>query len=158
MSQVHRSVVPSMSRNRGQGPTFCSRRTPLPGHAAGGWGGGMKLLVLGGTRFLSREVAAQAVARGWDVTCACRGESGSVPEGATHLRWDRAEDAPPELTGGSWDAVVDVARLPSHVRRAVAAVPDTHWVFVSTINVYADNTSPAMEPLVDPVEEDLDPT
>lgn len=118
----------------------------------------MKLLVLGGTRFLSREVAAQAVARGWEVTCACRGESGSVPDGATHLRWDRAEDAPPELAGGAWDAVVDVARLPSHVRRAVAAVPDAHWVFVSTINVYADNASPAMEPLVDPVEEDLDPT
>ena len=49
----------------------------------------MKLLVLGGTRFLSRETATQAVARGWDVTCACRGESGPVPDGATHLPWDR---------------------------------------------------------------------
>lgn len=117
----------------------------------------MKLLVLGGTRFLSREVAAQAVARGWEVTCACRGESGSVPDGATHLRWDRADDPPAALTDGGWDAVVDVARLPSHVRRAVAAVPDAHWVFVSTINVYADNSSPAMEPLVDPIGEDLDP-
>jgi nucleoside-diphosphate-sugar epimerase len=116
----------------------------------------MKLLVLGGTRFLSREVAAQAVARGWEVTCACRGESGSVPAGATLLRWDRAGDAPPRLADGGWDAVVDVARLPSHVRRAVTAVPDAHWVFVSTINVYADNTSPAMEPLVPPVHEDVD--
>ena len=106
----------------------------------------MRLLVLGGTRFLSREVAARAVARGWEVTCACRGESGTVPDGATHLRWDRSEEAPDALRDGGWDAVVDVARLPSHVRRAVAAVPDAHWVFVSTINVYADNSSPAMEP------------
>jgi nucleoside-diphosphate-sugar epimerase len=116
----------------------------------------MRLLVLGGTRFLSREVAARAVARGWEVTCACRGSSGTVPTGATHLRWDRGEEAPDALHAGEWDAVVDVARLPSHVRRAVAAVPDAHWVFVSTINVYADNSSSAMEPLVEPVTEDVD--
>jgi nucleoside-diphosphate-sugar epimerase len=116
----------------------------------------MRLLVLGGTRFLSREVAAQAVALGWDVTCACRGASGDVPEGARLLVWDRAADAPAELTDATWDAVVDVARLPSHVRRAVAAVPDAHWVFVSTISVYADNSSPAMEPLLEPITDDVD--
>ena len=118
----------------------------------------MKVLVLGGTRFLSREVAVQAVARGWDVTCACRGESGTVPEGATHLRWDRSEPAPPTLAEGGWDAVVDVARLPSQVRGALDAVADAHWVFVSTISVYADNSSAAMEPLTDPVTEDVDLT
>ncbi|PUA81393.1 epimerase [Nocardioides currus] len=116
----------------------------------------MRLLVLGGTRFLSRSVTEQAVARGWDVTCACRGESGAVPPGATHLVWDRALDAPAELLAGRWDAVVDVSRTPSHVGRAVAAVPDAHWVFVSTINVYADNTSPAMEPLVEAIVDDVD--
>ena len=118
----------------------------------------MQLLVLGGTRFLSREVAAQAVARGWDVTCACRGESGTVPDGSTHLHWDRSEPAPAALADGGWDAVVDVARLPSHVRGALAAAADddAHWVFVSTISVYADNSSPAMEPLAEPVTEDVD--
>ena len=118
----------------------------------------MKLLVLGGTRFLSREIAAQAVARGWDVTCACRGESGPLPDGVRHLPWDRADDAPAALAEGGWDAVVDVARLPSHVRRAVTATPGTHWVFVSTINVYADNASPAMGPLVEPITADVDLT
>ena len=116
----------------------------------------MRLLVLGGTRFLSRAVATQAVERGWDVTCACRGESGPLPTGATHLPWDRALDAPPTLLEGAWDAVVDVSRTPSHVRRAVAAVPDAHWVFVSTINVYADTGSSAMEPLVEPISKDVD--
>lgn len=116
----------------------------------------MLLLVLGGTRFLSREVATQAVARGWDVTCACRGTSGPLPDGVRHLSWDRADDAPADLASGEWDAVVDVARLPSHVRRAVTATPSAHWVFVSTINVYADNASSAMEPLVDAVTDDVD--
>jgi 2'-hydroxyisoflavone reductase len=116
----------------------------------------MRLLVLGGTRFLSHAVAEQAVDRGWDVTCACRGESGPLPSGVTHLPWDRSLDAPAELVEGTWDAVVDVARTPSHVRRAVAAVPDAHWVFVSTINVYADNGSSAMEPLVEAITTDVD--
>ncbi|GAA5106448.1 SDR family oxidoreductase [Alloalcanivorax gelatiniphagus] len=116
----------------------------------------MKLLVLGGTRFLSREVAAQAVARGWDVTCACRGLSGSVPAGATHLPWDRDDEVPPAVADGGWDAVVDVTRLPSQARRAVAATAYAHWVFVSTISVYADNSSPAMEPLVEAITEDVD--
>lgn len=116
----------------------------------------MKLLVLGGTRFLSREVAARAVGRGWDVTCACRGTSGPVPEGARHLRWDRADPPPTEVVDGGWDAVVDVGRLPSQVSAAVAATPDAHWVFVSTVSVYADNASPAMEPLLDPITDDVD--
>ena len=116
----------------------------------------MKLLVLGGTRFLSREVAAHAVERGWDVTCACRGLSGSVPDGAAHLPWDRTEPVPGAVAAGGWDAVVDVARLPSQVRSAVAATADAHWVFVSTISVYADNSSSAMEPLLEPITEDVD--
>lgn len=116
----------------------------------------MRLLVLGGTRFLSREVAVQAVARGWDVTCACRGTSGTVPDGATHLPWDRADDPPAEIVSSAWDAVVDVARLPSRVRAAVAATAHAHWVFVSTISVYADTGSPATEPLLDPIEDDVD--
>lgn len=116
----------------------------------------MRLLVLGGTRFLSREVATRAVARGWDVTCACRGTSGPVPDGARHLPWDRADPPPPEIVDGGWDAVVDVGRLPSQVTAAVAATADAHWVFVSTVSVYADNSSAAMEPLLDPITEDVD--
>lgn len=124
----------------------------------------MRLLVLGGTRFLSRAVAAEAVARGHDVTCACRGVSGRLPEGVEHVVWDRADEAPPAISGTSWDAVVDVARLPSHVRRAVGATPDAHWVFVSTVNVYPDNGTPGTpatlglhEPLLDDVDAASDP-
>lgn len=118
----------------------------------------MNLLVLGGTRFLSREVATQAVARGWDVTCACRGTSGPVPDGATHLFWDRDEEVPGAVADGDWDAVVDVTRLPSQARTAVAATAGAHWVFVSTISVYADNSSPATEPLAEAITEDVDLT
>ena len=119
----------------------------------------MRILVLGGSVFLSKAVAADAVARGHEVTCVTRGRSGEVPPGTRHVVWDRADDVPPELGGETFEAVVDVSRTPSHVRKAVAAWRDAHWVFVSTINVYADNATP--DPgvdgsLVEAIDEDRD--
>src|SRR5688500_15218820 len=103
----------------------------------------MRLLVLGGTVFLSRAVAVEAVRRGHEVVCACRGESGAVADGATHVACERNAAVPPTLVEGTpFDAVVDVARHPSRVRSAVAAFPDAHWVFVSTISVYTDDSTP----------------
>lgn len=123
----------------------------------------MRLLVLGGTVFLSREVAAEAVRRGHEVTCACRGESGSVPDGVTHVPWDRTGPAPRSLVDdAAFDAVVDVARHPSWVRSAVQALPDPHWVFVSTISVYTDDSTPHGTvdtlPTLEPIHEDVDIT
>ncbi|GAB2504097.1 SDR family oxidoreductase [Promicromonospora xylanilytica] len=121
----------------------------------------MRILVLGGTVFLSRAVAEAALTHGHDVTCAARGVSGTVPDGATLVRWDRSEAVPSELADARFDAVVDVSRVPSHVRGAVAAFPDAHWTFVSTVNVYADTTTVGGTPetlaLLDPIETDEDP-
>lgn len=123
----------------------------------------MRLLVLGGTVFLSREVAAEALRRGHEVVCASRGRSGGVPPGARLVRWDRDEPAPAELTDLAadhpFDAVVDVARLPSHVRQATTALPDAHWVFVSTVSVYADDSDPGgpgVGALHQPLDDDVD--
>ena len=141
-------------------PGFATSRSACP-HSARAVRWGMRILVLGGTVFLSRAVAEAAVARGHDVTCAARGVSGTVPDGATLVPWDRADAVPAELTWAPFDAVVDVSRIPSHVRRAVAAFPDAHWTFVSTVNVYADTATvggtPATLPLLDPIETDEDP-
>lgn len=119
----------------------------------------MRILVLGGTLFLSKAVAAEAVRRGHDVTCACRGASGAVPHGAAHLVVDRSEPLP-DHDWSQYDAVVDVGRHPSRVRAAVEAVPDAHWVFVSTISVYADNAVPGGHPGAtpehEPIHEDVD--
>lgn len=120
----------------------------------------MRLLVLGGTQFLSRAVAADAVQRGHEVVCASRGQSGSVPSGVSQVRWDRAESAPQELIdAGPYDAVIDVARQPSHVRHALAAFADTHWVFVSSISTYADDADsggPGIGALKPPIADDVD--
>ena len=102
----------------------------------------MRLLILGGTRFLGRAIAARALMAGHDVTCAARGLAGEVPEGARLIRMDRDEpDGLVPLAGKQFDAVVDVSRHPGQVRRAVAALKPraAHWTFVSTVSVYADN-------------------
>lgn len=113
----------------------------------------VKILVLGGSVFLSKAVATEAVARGHEVTCATRGASGPVPDGAAFVAWDRTESLPGELAGAAFDAVVDVARMPSWVRTGVAAFPDAHWVFVSTVNVYADDSTPGGTPATLPLRE-----
>jgi len=122
----------------------------------------MKLLVLGGSVFLSRATVEAAVARGHDVVAVNRGRSGSVPAGARHVVADRDDDFPAGLAEEGFDAVVDVSRTPSHVRKAVAALPGAHWVFVSTINVYSDESTPGGRPgtlpLRDPEFEDVGAT
>lgn len=102
----------------------------------------MRLLILGGTQFLGQAIAAHAVATGHDATCAARAVAGSVPAGARLVRVDRDQpDGLAPLAGMEFDAVVDVARHPGYVRRAVAALAQRveHWTFVSTVSVYADN-------------------
>jgi nucleoside-diphosphate-sugar epimerase len=85
-----------------------------------------------------------------------------VPDGAAQVVWDRAEPVPAGLVETAYDAVVDVARMPSWVRSAVAAFADAHWVFVSTINVYADESTPGGRPgtlpLREPIADDVDLT
>lgn len=104
----------------------------------------MRLLILGGTAWLGRLLAEQAVAQGFDVTCAARGVTGSFAPGVRVLPLDRAAPgACDALREQTFDAVVDVARQPGHVREAMQALKHAcqHAVFVSSVSVYADNAT-----------------
>ncbi|KQV73482.1 oxidoreductase [Nocardioides sp. Root122] len=117
----------------------------------------MRLLILGGTNFVGRATATDALARGHDVTCLARGTKRSPPHGARHVVADRTTpEAYDDVAGERWDAVIDVATQPGHVRSAVAALSGStdHWLHVSTISVYADHsvegadeTAELLEPL-----------
>lgn len=122
----------------------------------------MKLLILGGTRFLGRQVAEQALARGHHVTLLHRGRSGPnlFPE-AEHLIADRDGDLS-VLDHGEWDAAVDTsAYVPRQVRAVAAKLAGRvgHYHLVSSISAYADfenggsDESAPLKVLADPSAE-----
>jgi 2'-hydroxyisoflavone reductase len=124
----------------------------------------MRLLVLGGTKFVGRAVVEAALARGHELTLFTRGRTNPdlFPE-AEHLRGNRDGDLR-ALEGRSWDAVIDPS---GYVPRVVFASADLlreavgHYVFVSSISAYAppfrphfDESAPLAE-LDDPRSEEV---
>jgi nucleoside-diphosphate-sugar epimerase len=101
----------------------------------------MRLLVLGGTRFVGWTVVMAGLGLGWDVTAFNRGLSGPDAPGVRVLRGDRTQtvDVARLAGAGPWDVVVDTS---GYVPREVLAVcerlePVTgHYVFMSTVSVY----------------------
>lgn len=114
----------------------------------------MKLLVLGGTRFLGRHVVDAALARGDDVTIFTRGRL-PVPwsgEGrVTALVGDRDPRIAPGLNAlerGAWDAVIDCSGYVPRVVEAGARILArrvSRYVFVSSMSVYAKTDRPNLD-------------
>jgi len=108
----------------------------------------MKLLVIGGTRFVGRHLVDAALARGDSVTLFNRGQTpASLPPGVALIRGDRRADLA-ALAGQRWDAVVDCCGyLPSEVASMAEAL-DTRvdrYVFISSVSVYGSFATPNHE-------------
>ncbi len=103
----------------------------------------MRLLVIGGTRFVGRHVVEAALTAGHDVTLVHRSPTTLFPS-ARHLLGDRNDDLS-ALADGEWDATVDLcAYLPRQVQTLAAALGDRggHHLLVSSVSVYAEPPGP----------------
>jgi len=101
----------------------------------------VKILILGGTLFVGRALAAAALERGHEVTLFNRGRhAGAPPPGAEMLIGDR-DGQLDALRGRSWDSVVDTSGYVPRLVRASAellAASVESYVFISSVSVYAD--------------------
>jgi 2'-hydroxyisoflavone reductase len=120
----------------------------------------VRLLILGGTKFLGRAAAEEALRRGHEVTLFNRGQTNPelFPD-AEHLQGDRDGGLDP-LSGRDWDAVIDPSGyVPRVVRASAELLSDAvgHYVFVSSVSVYRDFSRPHFDETAPRIELD-DPT
>ncbi len=97
----------------------------------------MRILIIGGTRFLGRHLVAAAVAREHRVTLFNRG-SLELP-GTEKLRGDRRRDLS-VLDRQRWDAAIDTCGyVPSQVRASAQKLTESveHYTFISSLSVYS---------------------
>lgn len=109
----------------------------------------LRILILGGTGFTGPHQVRYAVARGHEVTVFNRGRrQADIPASVRQLQGDRNEGDLKSLEGGRWDVVIDVpTTLPFWVRDAGRTLQNSadHYVFISTISVYADVSRAGMD-------------
>jgi 2'-hydroxyisoflavone reductase len=128
----------------------------------------MRILIMGGTAFVGRHIAAAAVAAGHDTTLYHRGRTGAgLFPGATHVLGDRNSDVDLASLGSRrWDATVDVSGyLPSQVRTLAGALGGRggHQLFISSVSVYRTPVAPGfgegapLNELSEPIVEELTP-
>ena len=105
----------------------------------------MRILMIGGTRFIGRHVVEAALAGDHDVTLFHRGRTGAdlFPD-VEHRLGDRNSDLS-ELATGEWDATVDTcAYLPRQVQTLADALGGRggHHLLVSSVSAYASPEGP----------------
>jgi 2'-hydroxyisoflavone reductase len=109
----------------------------------------LRILILGGTGFIGPHQVRYALERGHEVTLFNRGRQPQEwPGHVEELLGDRNTGDLKALAGREWDVCIDnPTTLPFWVRDAGQALKGKvkHYVFISTISVYAANDKPADE-------------
>ncbi|MFA1821095.1 NAD-dependent epimerase/dehydratase family protein [Virgibacillus oceani] len=102
----------------------------------------MKVLLLGGTLFLGKHIAEQALNKGMDITLFNRGKTNpeflKEVKDVKHIVGDRST-VDIEKLKDNWDVVIDISgRDPDDVQRSVDQLKDrcNTYVFISSISAY----------------------
>lgn len=99
----------------------------------------MKILIIGGTRFVGRHLVNSARAHGHEVTLFNRGKSNpGLFRRVKTIRGDREHDL--DQLSGDWDAVIDTCGyIPRIVRLSAEALKERvrRYIYISTVSVYS---------------------
>jgi 2'-hydroxyisoflavone reductase len=103
----------------------------------------MKLLVIGGTRFVGRHIVTEALKRKHQVTLFNRGNNSNIFPEVEWLQGDRDKGVE-SLRGKQFDAVIDTCGYtPKQLELTNKVLQNIkHYTFISTISVYADPLEP----------------
>ncbi|WP_394139457.1 SDR family oxidoreductase [Cytobacillus oceanisediminis] len=100
----------------------------------------MKVLILGGTRFLGKALVEEGLKRDHDITLFNRGNNKEASSEVKQLIGDRDGDVS-QLKNRNWDAVMDTCGFAPHQINKIAAVLGDsieHYTYISSISVYKD--------------------
>jgi len=100
----------------------------------------MKVLILGGTRFLGKALVEEGLKRGHEITLFNRGNNKEVFTEVEQLIGDRDGDVS-QLENRKWDVVMDTCGFAPHQMKKIAAVLGKtieHYTYISSISVYKD--------------------
>ena len=120
----------------------------------------MRILIIGGTRFVGRHVAEAAIGRGHEVTLVHRTPPDLFPD-AEHVLLDRDGDLS-RLAGRDFDATIDVsAYFPRQVQSLTDALAGRggRYLVISSTSVYGEPSGPGFDessPTVEPAEPGTD--
>lgn len=108
----------------------------------------MRVLILGGTRFVGRHIARVALDRGHELTLFNRGLTNphAFPE-AEHVRGDRHQGDLAKLADRGFEAIIDSsAYFPTDVEAAARLGARTsHYTLISSLSVYRDPVAPGSD-------------
>jgi 2'-hydroxyisoflavone reductase len=108
----------------------------------------MRILVLGGTRFVGLHLVEAARSCGHAVTVFNRGRTPLPWADVEQLTGDRETDDLESLRGRAWDACIDVSGYRPEVVRASAGLLRDRvesYAFISTVSVYALPAEPPID-------------
>jgi len=116
----------------------------------------MRILVLGGTRFIGRALVLELLGRGHEVAVVHRGEhEGELPAEVAHIHVERSQlsSRREELAGFAADALVDLAAMTAPDAEALVAAFDQRvpLVAASSADVYRAFASLHEDTVTDPV-------
>ncbi|MGN7942112.1 SDR family oxidoreductase [Virgibacillus sp. 6R] len=100
----------------------------------------MKVLIIGGTRFLGKALVAEALKKGHEVTLFNRGTNKEIFPEVEHLIGDRDGDLS-LLKNRKWDVAIDTCGFAPHqIKKAAAVLGDNieYYTYISSISVYKD--------------------